>query len=118
MERKCRECGEQVMGRSDKKFCSDQCRTSFNNRLNSRNQQIIRKVNAILKKNRSILAEINRSGKTTVPRKRLVSKDFNFQYFTSVYTNKAGKTYHFCYDQGYLPIDNDLYMLVRNRDYP
>jgi len=34
-QRNCPECGEKIIGRADKKFCSDQCRNSYNNRLNS-----------------------------------------------------------------------------------
>ncbi len=29
--KKCPVCGEEIFGRSDKKFCSDDCRTYFNN---------------------------------------------------------------------------------------
>ncbi|QEC51560.1 hypothetical protein EDD80_10275 [Anseongella ginsenosidimutans] len=117
MERKCIECGGRLTGRSDKKFCSDQCRTSFNNRLNITGNKIIRRINAILKKNRNILTEMNSSGKTTVPANRLTDRGFDFRYFTSTYTTKAGKTYYYCYEQGYLPIEDQLYMLVRKKEY-
>lgn len=117
MERKCLECGGRLTGRSDKKFCSDQCRTSFNNRLNISSNNVIRSVNAILKKNRNILAHINHSGKITVTAKRLADDGFNFRYFTNTYTTKAGKTYYFCYEQGYLPLENELFSLVRKKDY-
>lgn len=117
MERKCPECGERVTGRSDKKFCSDQCRTSYNNRRNILNNKVLRNVNSILKRNRDILAGINRSGKTTVSGKRLAAEGFNFSYFTNTYTTKAGKTYRFCYEQGYVQIDEQLYALVRKKAY-
>jgi len=37
-EHRCIECGEILNGRRDKKFCSDTCRTSYNNnkRLNNK----------------------------------------------------------------------------------
>ena len=34
--KKCPVCGKDVNGRSDKKFCSDECRTFFNNALGRR----------------------------------------------------------------------------------
>ena len=34
--KKCPVCGKEVNGRSDKKFCSDECRTFFNNALGRR----------------------------------------------------------------------------------
>ena len=66
MKRKCEECGDEFVGRADKKFCSDQCRSAFNNRLNKDATNFMRNINNILRKNRRILAELNPSGKTTV----------------------------------------------------
>jgi len=34
MKKQCTECGEEMTGQADKKFCSDQCRTSHNNKWN------------------------------------------------------------------------------------
>ena len=39
-----------------------------------------------------------------------------FNYFTNIYTTKAGTVYYFVYDQGYLPIDGgDYYALVKRK---
>nr|WP_310993282.1 hypothetical protein [Aequorivita sp. S2608]MDS1298842.1 hypothetical protein [Aequorivita sp. S2608] len=38
---------------------------------------------------------------------------FNFDSFTSIYTTKSGATYFYLYDQGYLPLDDDFYLLVK-----
>lgn len=112
MEKTCLDCGEPLKGRIDKKFCSDQCRNNYNNRLNTETTNLVRNVNAILRKNRRILTELNPSEKTTVHKDKLVNRGFNFTYFTSVYTTQKGHTYKFCYEYGYLPIENDFYMLV------
>ncbi len=45
MKNTCVECGEEIKGRADKKFCSDQCRSAFNNRLNSDATNFIRNIN-------------------------------------------------------------------------
>lgn len=114
MERKCIECNEILHGRSDKKFCSDACRNTYNNRLKSTtDNQYVRKINGILKKNRNILVELNPEGKTRLHKSRLEKKGYDFDFFTNTYTTKAGATYYFCYDQGYLLLDNDFIMLVR-----
>jgi hypothetical protein len=112
MERKCLDCGEPLLGRIDKKFCSDLCRNSYNNKLNNGSADVVRKVNAILRKNRRILSELIPVDKVTVHKDKLVNKGFNFSYFTSTYTTQKGATYKFCYEYGYLPIENDFYMLV------
>jgi len=57
MKKKCAECGDEFIGRADKKFCSDQCRSAFNNKLNSDHSQFMRNVNNILRKNRRIQAK-------------------------------------------------------------
>jgi hypothetical protein len=111
-EKKCMECGDKITGRSDKKFCSDQCRISFNNRLNSDETNLVRNINNALRKNRRILQELNVTGKTKVSREKLSGKGFDFHYFTSIYTTKEGAVYHYCYEHGYLQTDKDWFLLV------
>lgn len=114
-KRSCLECGEEFHGRSDKKFCSDMCRNAFNNRLNSDDTNFIRNINNSLRKNRRILLELNPKDKIRVTKKKLLEKGFNFKYFTSIYQTKKGSIYYFCYEHGYLPVENDNYFLVINK---
>jgi len=116
--RRCLECGEIIVGRSDKKFCSDQCRNTYNNRLNSDASNTVRNINNILRKNRRILMDLNKqSGKTMVTKESMLTNGFNFSYHTHTYTTKKGDVYHFCYEQGYLYLsDKELYLLVENKD--
>jgi hypothetical protein len=116
-EQTCIECKTSFKGRADKKFCCDQCRTAYNNRLKSIEHSHIKNVNSILKKNRRILVEMNPDGKNKVSREKLKSKGFNFTYFTSTYTTKEGAQYFYCYDQGYLPIEKDYCLLVVKKEY-
>ncbi|MDW8419979.1 MAG: hypothetical protein RML37_11260 [Chitinophagales bacterium] len=113
-ERTCLSCGAVLKGRSDKKFCDDQCRNAYNNSLNSDVNNYMRQVNHILRKNRRILEQLNtdQSGKTKVSKARLIQAGFNFDYITNMLHTKSGRTYYFCYEHGYLPIENDWYMLV------
>ncbi|HNW98584.1 MAG TPA: hypothetical protein PKK00_09270 [Bacteroidales bacterium] len=114
-KRKCLECKEVFTGRSDKKFCSDQCRNSYNNRINSDTTNYVRNVNNILRKNRRILQELNPIDKAKVHKDKLLEKGFNFRYYTNVLITKKGTTYYFCYEYGYLPLDADFYFLVINK---
>jgi predicted nucleic acid-binding Zn ribbon protein len=117
-ERKaCPVCGDAIIGRIDKKFCSDQCRNEFNNKQNQDANSYIRRINHILRKNRRILEELNPEGKTKISKNKLVNKGFDFRYFTNIYRTKTGNTYYFCYEQGYLPLENNFYALVRKDDY-
>lgn len=114
-KRICPECGEEIIGRSDKIFCCDQCRNNYNNKQNTATAYM-RKENAIIKKNRRILATLNPKGKTKIHREKLLKAGFNFDYLTRIYTTKNGNTYHFCYEQGYLALEDEWYALVINRN--
>lgn len=107
------ECGEPVKGRSDKKFCSDYCRNSYNNKINRESKNLIRNVNNRLKKNYRTLTELNSKGKTKVLKHTLIQRNFDFSLFTSIYTTRAGSTYRYVYDQGYLELENGYYLLIR-----
>ena len=117
MEKYCLECGIQILGRSDKKFCCDQCRTTYNNRQNSETNNLVRRINYTLKKNRKILAVLNPQGKARVSRKHLLDLGFDFNFYTNIYVTKAGNTYYFCYEQGYLPVDDEYLALVVRKDF-
>ncbi len=60
-----------------------------------------------------ILSELNVEGKTKTTRAKLMSKGFDFEFFTSILNTKTGNTYYFLYDQGYMILENDYYMLVK-----
>ncbi|MBT8295275.1 MAG: hypothetical protein KJO51_02565 [Gramella sp.] len=113
MEKACPECGEKLLGRIDKKFCSDYCRNSHHNKVNKETTNLIRNTNNLLRRNHRILEDLNPGSKTSVSRNKLLAKGFNFEYFTSIYLTKAGNQYYFIYDQGYLRLENDFYALVR-----
>ncbi|SFB93768.1 hypothetical protein SAMN05421747_102214 [Parapedobacter composti] len=115
MERKCLDCGAQLVGRADKKFCDDACRNNYNNRRNSAENSYLRKVNAILKRNRKILETLNPGGKTKVKWRKLVGEGFNFDYITDIYETASGAQYRFCYEYGYLLLENDDVLLVKRK---
>ena len=107
------ECGGKIVGRIDKKFCSDYCRNTHNNKINKDSKNLIRNINNRLRKNYRILEALNPDGKTKTSRAKLLEKGFDFNYFTNLYTTKAGATYYFLYDLGYLALENDLYIIVK-----
>jgi hypothetical protein len=117
VEKKCLECGEKTIGRADKRFCSDQCRIGYHNKLNSDETNYVRNVNNILRKNRRILLELNTTGKSRVNHDKLTQRGFDFSYYTSTYTTKEGSQYFYCYEQGYLAVDKNYYLLVVKKDF-
>lgn len=110
----CAECGTEIRGRIDKKFCSDLCRNAFNNRLNSDSTKIVRNINNQLRKNRRILAAMCPDDTHKTHRDQLIRKGFDFNLMTHQRTTRKGDTYTFIYDYGYLPLGNDFYLIVKN----
>lgn len=113
MEKQCPECGGRILGRADKKFCSDSCRNSYNNNLNKDQSNLLRNINNRLRKNHRILSVLNTKDKTKTKRETLLKHGFNFKFFTGQYVTKTGSTYYYVYDQGYLELDNDWFLIVK-----
>jgi hypothetical protein len=109
------ECGDKIMGREDKKFCSDACRNAFNNKINKDTNNLMRNINNRLRKNYRILSDINPDGKIKTTKSKLLSKGFSFDWFTNIVQTKTGNTYFFVYDQGYMFLEQD-YLIVVKKD--
>lgn len=119
-QKNCLACGNILRGRVDKKFCNDYCRNNYNNlqKTKGSNSEVVRSINKALLKNRKILESIlkEEEEKVTVNKDKLLRLGFQFKYQTHLYTTKAGKTYYYCYDHGYLPLDNDWFLIVRKKE--
>jgi hypothetical protein len=116
-KRLCGECNAKLIGRKDKKFCSDQCRTSYFNRMNSDQSKFMKNINNILRKNRKILESLVSGRSCKVQKVELLDEGFRFSYFTNEYITKTGKTYRFCYEYGYVPVDINTFMIVQRKEY-
>lgn len=111
----CPECRGPVRGRADKKYCCEACRNAFNNKKKGRSSELIKKINAIIKKNHFILKEKNPGEKATTQRKILEKEGFNFHYFTSYTESSDGEKIYYCYDQLYSTRDNQHFSLFREK---
>jgi hypothetical protein len=113
----CLQCQSDIKGRADKKFCCEDCRTTYHNILHRDASKFMTNINNILRKNRRILASLNPDGKAKVTRAQLLDEGFKFSYHTNDYKTRAGKQYYFCYDQGYIEIEPGIYTLVVKHEY-
>lgn len=103
----CQECRQPIVGRIDKKYCSDQCRFLHHNRRKRRQEVTIGNVNRVLRRNRSVLRQLNPVGKTTVRQEVLTQMGFDFRFYTHVYRTQKGLLYYFCYELGYAFTNDD-----------
>jgi predicted nucleic acid-binding Zn ribbon protein len=117
VEKKCLDCGEKIHGRTDKKFCSDQCRNNYNNRINRESNNYVRNVHGLLRKNRRIIADLIAEGKTKVHKDALFALGYNFSFFTHIIESSGGRKTLYCFEFGYSDIGNDFVELRQNSDY-
>ena len=92
MKRECSDCGATLRGRSDKKFCDDQCRSNFNNRMKAGIYSSMRPVNSILRKNHAILSKICLKQKVIIKKDDLLKHGFNPDYHTHLHQTQNGNT--------------------------
>lgn len=110
----CMDCGDPLHGRSDKKFCSDACRNSYNNKQHKDQTNLMRNINNKLRKNFRILSELSFSdGKAKTHKNSLMASGFDFEFFTNLKTYKNGSQYVFVYDYGYKILDGDFVLVVK-----
>lgn len=110
----CLECGEKIIGRSDKKFCNDSCRSAYNNKKNKDSSNLMRNINNKLRKNFRILSQQKFvDGKAKVTKQNLSIDGFDFTYFTHFKVYKNGSEYRFVYDIGYKILEDDWVLIVK-----
>lgn len=114
----CQLCEKPLKGRSDKKFCDDYCRSAYNNDLKSAANNFIRNINHALGKNRRILESLLQEGDATAKtsRDKLIERGFQFKYHTQQYYAKNGNTYFYCYEYGYLALENNWFLIVKRNE--
>jgi hypothetical protein len=90
------------MGRSDKKFCSDPCRSLYFRTQNEQFLLSIRQIESILKRNRRILYRFwEKAGEAVVPAKRLQDAGFAPEFCTQVLSDQQGRNWQVVYDLGF-----------------
>ncbi|WP_445386099.1 hypothetical protein ACT6NV_04655 [Robiginitalea sp. IMCC44478] len=106
MHKACLECAEKLVGRSDKKFCCDSCRNTFNNRRNREKNRVLLKTNNRLRRNYRLLKKLLKHREDgLISREVLLDIGFEFGSVTRLYTNAKGIKTYFLYDIGYYPVD-------------
>jgi predicted nucleic acid-binding Zn ribbon protein len=117
VDRKCLDCGDVLKGRTDKKFCSDQCRNNYNNKLNKDSNSFVRNVHTLLRRNRRILADLYDEGRTSVHRDALFALGYNFNFFTHTIETSSGELFRYCFEYGYRDAPNGFIELKYNGDF-
>jgi predicted nucleic acid-binding Zn ribbon protein len=117
VERVCLDCGARLLGRSDKKFCSDQCRNNYNNRLNRDQNNYVRNVHAQLRRNRRVLAGLYDDGHRRIHRDALIAQGYNFTFFTHLIETREGVRWSYCFEYGFREAGREYLELHRSGSY-
>lgn len=113
-KRACTACGKIIRGRTDKRFCNDHCRNTYNNNLRAPENAYIRSITLSIRKNRSILQMVLGKKKNRhVNRAQLIEQGFRFRYHTHLENLSKGNDIVCCYDVGYQTIEQDKILVLR-----
>ena len=99
----CMNCGETLMGRRDKKFCDDHCRSLYHNVTNAAQYNLIRKTHSLLRRNRRLLLQaigVFRD-QIVIPIYWLMQRGFSFQHCTQRIEQLNDTHIIVCYDIAY-----------------
>ena len=102
--KKCPVCGDSILGRSDKIYCSDQCRFLANSKKKQTSEWPILQLNKALRKNRTILKTLCPVGKNVVRKEVMDALGYDFNVFSSIFVTSKKQIYYLCHDFGYTPI--------------
>jgi hypothetical protein len=108
----CLNCQTPLSGRTDKRFCDNNCKSAYHNQNPDSNENYIKEINKQLRRNRSALRYACPQGKATVRKDFLEKLGMNFNYNTHSWSSQNGSTYQFCYDYGYAQVDDPLKVLI------
>jgi hypothetical protein len=113
--RNCRLCKKEFSGRSDKIFCSIECKNDYHVRLRQATHKACIPIDRILHRNRSILLEImgKNSSQKKVKKTILDKKKFNYSYCTGFHINKHNKTYRNIYDFAWMEFSDGEILIIR-----
>ena len=112
--KKCPVCNAPVLGRSDKKFCSADCRAHHHHQKNRQTDRRIRSVHRVLRRNRAILEECIHQSLQMPDIRTLERKGFRFDYLTRRMENASGRIVCYCYDMAYTQVEETIQIYMES----
>lgn len=116
-EKTCPNCGDPFTAkRLNQDYCSADCRVQFNNHQAIQNRATVSEttaiVNAILLKNREVLRRLSEKNEQ-VSLMELTQEGFQTNYITYFEPGKHGETKFFCYDYGYIFLNEKTLKIIQ-----
>lgn len=110
---RCLECGDQIRyGRTDKKFCCEECKARHHNNMAKAARAARNKILAMINRNYDILDELLEAGKSSADLLELTASGFTPSAVTSY--RRSGKHDEFtCYDIRYFMTRTRLFSIMK-----
>ncbi|HMQ48562.1 MAG TPA: hypothetical protein PKA00_21310 [Saprospiraceae bacterium] len=116
MKKKCLHCKKELLGRTDKKFCSVTCKNTYTRQRRKKTRDAVAEIDAYLHRNREILALLmGEASKIEIDRSTLTRAGFRYEYHTGTYFNKEGKLYRLVYDYAWMDFSDQKILMVRKK---
>lgn len=112
-QNRCLECGKEIYGRTDKKYCNTSCKNSWHNRLRLPQSRAREHTLSALDSNYEILGRLLLVGITSVDMETLQEMGFKQMYMTGHRRTKAGHNECRCFDICYCMTDRKIFKLCR-----
>lgn len=110
---RCLECGDKIAyGRSDKKFCSEECKNHHHNHRFSTARSIRRRIMTALEKNYNILDKLVSSGVDAISLDDILSLGFNPRFLTSFVRCRRYCRYS-CFDISYIVTTDRVFSISK-----
>lgn len=132
-EKTCKDCGALLgAGREDRLYCSEACKTNYNNRRRREKQagqdeaglsvvhhqlsipDYISRIQEVILKNRSLLEQLcDDENPGHIRMRNLIGRGFNPKFFTSeAEPTETGNVYRFCFEFGYREDENGMAIVI------
>lgn len=114
-EKTCLQCRARIYGRSDKKFCTNYCRSAYHNSRSLTDVNYVRRINYQLLKNRKILERgfLEQRKKQYISYRDLFLKGFSFMHCTHKVERANNHALIYCYEYGYEFVENERIRIVQ-----
>lgn len=112
----CLLCNAPLVGRNDKRFCDDACRSGYHNREGREQNGFILHINKILKRNRKILIDFYNRNLQVIDMQKLQENGFLFGFFTSIDVLNGKERICYCYDYGYKVMSKKYVQIIKQNN--
>lgn len=112
-EGKCLECGTDIRGRRDKRFCSLRCKNAYNNRTQMAKRQLRARTISALTGNYAVLEALLKEGKTAARIEELSELGFDPAYVTGHRRGHFRHDEYACFDIWYFRTDTRIFNVRR-----